>query len=439
METYKELPNDYYIEQSVLASIMIYKDTTSYAIDNLEASDFYDNQHKLIYRAIQNLYIKNQTIDILTIKHELDNDLEKAGGFDYLTTVFTVERVSINIKDHINILKNLSKKRSLIIACNEILNLSHTTNNSDELILKAQERIFKLSQEKQDDFFVHIKDVFKNTVKEIEQVNKNKGGIRGTSTGFKSLDNVLSGLNKSDLVLLAARPAMGKTSFALNICEHFAVNEQKSVALFSLEMSNIQLSQKLLASETLINLERILSGNIKEDEWGKIIHGIKKLSQSKIYIDDTPGISPMKILSKCRRLKMSKGIDLIMIDYLQLMSSDRGGESRQQEISTISRHLKLLAREMDCPVIALSQLSRAPEQRANHRPILSDLRDSGAIEQDADIVAFIYRDEYYSTEEEPTDKPGIAEIIIAKNRSGPTSTVELKWLGDYTKFVDLRK
>ena len=298
---------------------------------------------------------------------------------------------------------------------------------------KAEKGIFDIIQNRRTEEFTSIRDITVNAFEKIEEVYQNKGKVTGIATGFKDFDAKTAGLQKSDLILLAARPSMGKTAFALNIVQNVAIRGNIPTAVFSLEMSKEQLVNRMLCSEAMLDAQKIRTGELEEKDWTVLIEAMGPLSEAPIYIDDTPGISPMDIRSKCRRLKLEKGLGLIVIDYLQLMSGNGRNDSRQQEISEISRSLKAIAREMDAPVIALSQLSRACEQRADHRPMLSDLRESGAIEQDADIVAFLYRDEYYFPE---TEKKNQAELIIAKQRNGPTGTVELTWLGQHTKFAN---
>jgi replicative DNA helicase len=300
----------------------------------------------------------------------------------------------------------------------------------------AEQSIFNICQKNSKEGFLPIKEVLLDSFNKIEELYQNKGGITGITTGFKDIDRKTSGLQRSDLILIAARPSMGKTAFSLNIAQNAAIKEDISVAIFSLEMSKEQLVQRMLSAESHIEIQKIRTGNLNEDEWPRLAKAMGPLAQSKIFIDDTPGISVMEIKGKCRRLKVDHGLDLILIDYLQLMSGEGKSENRQQEISNISRALKGLAREMDCPVVALSQLSRAPEVRGDHRPILSDLRESGAIEQDADVVMFLYRDEYYNPD---TEKKNIGEVIIAKQRNGATGIIELAWLGQFTKFANLEK
>jgi replicative DNA helicase len=327
--------------------------------------------------------------------------------------------------------------RRLISVCNEIIKQSYEAREELDLIIDhAEKSIFQITQRNTSSDFEPIKTVLLETYARIEEMSKNKGRIIGIPTGFTDFDQKTSGLQPSDFILVAARPSMGKTSFVLNIAQHAALHENVPVAIFSLEMSREQLVQRMLSSEANVELQKIRTGDLDEREWIKLVEAAGPLSQAPIYIDDTPGISAMEIRSKARRLKMEKGLGMIIIDYLQLMTGRGRVENRQQEISEISRSLKALARELSVPVVTLSQLSRAPEARTDHRPMLSDLRESGAIEQDADVVVFIYRDEYYNPD---TEKKNIAELIISKQRNGPTGTVELVWLGQFTKFANYDK
>jgi replicative DNA helicase len=327
--------------------------------------------------------------------------------------------------------------RKLIKASQEIVHLGYSSDAEvSEVIEQAQKNIYDISQGRFDRGFVLIRDVLSDTFDKIEQLYESKTEITGMTTGFIDLDKKLSGFHKTDLILIASRPSMGKSALALNLAQNAAVKAGASVAVFSLEMSKEQLMLRMVAAESMVDLRKIRIGNLDEEEWTKIANSMVPLSQSKIFFDDTPGISVAKIRSKCRRLKMEKGLDLVLIDYLQLMEDDKRSENRQQEIASISRSLKIMAKELDCPVVALSQLSRAPELRANHRPILSDLRESGAMEQDADLVMFLYRDEYYHPD---TDKKNIAEVIIAKHRHGETGTVDLTWQGQFQKFLDCER
>ena len=376
---------------------------------------------------------------MVTLTEELKNrqTLDAIGGIPYITSLASGVPIAANVRHYAEIVERKSILRKLIKASQEIIHLSYSSDiEVSEVIEQAQKSIYDISQDRSDRGFVSIKDVLLDTFDKIEELYENKTKITGMTTGFIDLDKKLSGFHKTDLILIASRPSMGKSALALNLAQNAAAKAGASVAVFSLEMSKEQLMLRLIASESMVELGKIRVGNLNGEEWTKIANAMIPLSQSRIFFDDTPGISVMEIRSKCRRLKMEKGLDLVLIDYLQLMEGDRSSENRQQEIASISRNLKIMAKELDCPVIALSQLSRAPELRANHRPILSDLRESGAIEQDADLVMFLYRDEYYHPD---SDKKNIAEIIIAKHRHGEIGTVDLIWLGQFQKFLDYEK
>jgi len=432
-------PHNIEAEQSVLGSMLLDREAIMIALEILKPDDFYKEAHKEIFESIFSLFSKNEPVDLVTLTEELKarGTLEAIGGIPYLTSLASGVPIASNIKYYADIVEKKATLRNLIRSSEEIINLGYTSDvHVNEVIEQAQKSIFDLSQNRSKEGFTPIQDVLAHTFDQIEQLYENKVGITGMTSGFIDLDRKLSGLHKTDLILVAARPAMGKSAFSLNLAQNAALKAGASVALFSLEMSKEQLMLRMLAAEAMVDLRKIQIGNLNEDEWGKIAQAMIPLSQSKIYFDDTPGISILEMRSKCRRLKMEKGLDLILVDYLQLMQGDRRSESRQQEISAISRNLKIMAKELDCPVIALSQLSRAPELRADHRPILSDLRESGAIEQDADLVMFLYRDEYYHAD---SDKKNLAEVIIAKHRHGETGSVELVWLGEFQKFLDYEK
>ncbi|MGL5646813.1 MAG: replicative DNA helicase, partial [Clostridium sp.] len=360
--------------------------------------------------------------------------LERAGGVTYVTEISASVPSTANLSSYIQIVLEKSTLRKLIRASNEIIEESYNKQGEVEGVLdKAEKRIFDISEKRTTNDFESLGTVLERGFIEIERLYNNKGEVTGVSSGFKDLDDKTSGFQKGDMILVAARPSMGKTTFTLNIAEYAALREGKSVVIFSLEMSKEQLAYKLLCSEANIDMLKLRTGNLEPDDWDRIARATGPLSKAKMYIDDTAGVTVMEMRSKCRRLKMEYGIDLIMIDYLQLMSGSSGSDNRQQEVSEISRSIKALAKEMECPVIALSQLSRAPEQRADHRPMLSDLRESGSIEQDADVVMFLYRDEYYNKD---TEEKNTGECIIAKQRNGPVGTVKLAWLGQYSKFAN---
>lgn len=423
-------------EKSVLGSIILDKEALFEVLEILSPEDFYSEMHREIYRAVVALYRKGESVDMLTVSEELKkrNTLEMAGGRSYIAQLSSMVPSTANAAQYAKIVSEKALLRSLINASSEIMEQAYqATMEPEEVLDQAEQAVFKIAQTRQKRDFEALKEILYANLNRIDEVAKMEGGLTGLTTGFVSLDKYTSGLQKSDLIIVAARPSMGKTAFALNIAQQAALKGDTSVLIFSLEMSKEQLGQRLLSMEAKVEMQKLKTGNLERADWDQIYEAIDKLSTAKIYIDDTPGISVLEIKNKSRRLKAEKGLDLIVIDYLQLMSIEGRVESRQQEISALSRYLKQLARELDCPVIVLSQLSRAPEQRSDHRPVLSDLRESGSIEQDADIVMFLYRDEYYNPE---TDKPNICEINIAKHRSGPTGTVEVTWLGKYTRFVD---
>jgi len=438
MSQYERIPphNDD-AEKSVLGSVLLDKDALYEVLEILKPEDFYSEMHKEIYSAVIELYRKSQPVDILTVSEELKKrkSLEMVGGRAYIAMLSTAVPSTSNAGEYAKIIAEKAILRKLIGTASDIIEKGYQERMSSSEVLDFAERgIFEIAQARQTKDFALIKDVLWENIAKIDEMSKLEGNITGLTTGFIDLDGKTSGLQKSDLIMLAARPAMGKTAFALNIAQQAAIKSKAKVLIFSLEMSRDQLGQRMLSMESRIEMQKLKTGNLERKDWDQIHIALDTLSKTSIYIDDTPGITAMEIKNKCRRLKAEKGLDLIVIDYLQLMAFEGRSESRQQEITALSRFLKLLAREMDCPVIVLSQLSRAPEQRTDHRPILSDLRESGSIEQDADIVMFLYRDEYYNPE--TTDKPNVCEVIIAKQRSGPTGTVELTWLGKYTRFVD---
>ena len=432
-------PNNIEAEQSVLGAMLLDKEAISTATEFISGEDFYREAHKEIFEAIVDIYNKGEPVDLITLTEKLKtrNTLEAVGGITFLTNLMDAVPTTHNVKYYDKIVEDKSLLRKLIKSSNEIIQKSYQAEEDiGEIIDDAEKGIFNISLNRSTQGFVHLKNILNANFDRIEQLYLNKGKITGVPTGFHDLDNKLSGLQKSDLILIAARPSMGKSSFMMNIVQHAAVREKITTAIFSLEMSKEQLTQRLLCSEALIDAHRLRIGDINEDEWVKLARAMGPLSEAPIYIDDTPSISITEMRAKCRRLKLEHDLGLIVIDYLQLMQGKGNAESRQQEISEISRSLKALAREINVPVVALSQLSRAPEMRADHKPVLSDLRESGAIEQDADVVMFLYRDEYYHPD---TEKKNIGEVNIAKQRNGPTGTIELIWLGQFTKFVNKEK
>lgn len=432
-------PHSEEAEQAVLGSMLMDRDAVNTAMEMLEAEDFYHERHRVIYRAMQDLYRENRAVDLITLKDKLDQGgvLESMGGLAYLGQVAASVPSSVNAKHYAQIVKDKAQYRRFISVGETMVDRGYSAELPiGELSETVERDVFRILSNQGGQGFTHIHDVLLETYEDIEKLAGNQGGITGVPTGFTDLDRQTTGLQPADLVLLGARPSMGKTAFALNIVQHAAVRENKCCAIFSLEMSKKQLANRLLCAESLVDSERVRSGQLQNEDWEKLLGALAPLSEAPIYIDDTPGITLSEVRSKCRKLKLEKGLDLIMIDYLQLMSGSKSsnGDNRQQEISEISRGLKALAREMQAPVLALSQLSRALEGRSDRRPMLSDLRESGAIEQDADVVMFLYRDEYYNKDSQDRN---IAEIIIAKQRNGSTGTIKLAWLGQYTKFANL--
>ena len=416
-------PHSVESEQSILGSIILDKDAIITVAETINPSDFYKEAHKIIYESMLRLNSNNEPIDLITLIEELrkEGHLDNVGGISYLTSLSTIVPTTSNVKYYANIVKEKSVMRQLIKASNEIINLGYDASTDvQEILDKAEKNIFDISQEKSGDDIQPINVVLQDTFDMIEKLCTEKSDVTGITTGFADLNKKINGLQRTDLILLAARPAMGKTAFSLNLVQNAALKGDASVAVFSLEMSKEQLVQRMLSAQSNVELSKIKTGNLGESDWPRIIDGMAVLSEANIFIDDTPGIKISEIRSKCRRLKIEKGLDLILIDYLQLMEGEGKNENRQQEIAKISRSLKILAKELDCPVVALSQLSRSPELRKDHRPILSDLRESGSIEQDADIVMFLYRDEYYHDDSE---KKNIGEVIVAKNRHGETGSV----------------
>lgn len=430
-------PHDIEAEQAILCSMLMDRDAIITAHEHLKKDDFYRADHQAIYSAMIELFLKNTPVDMITLKDKLTDQgiYENIGGFSYITSLATATSTSAHIKYYIDIITKKSTLRNLITLSNEIGELSYSGREDIDTILdKAEKGVFSIVRNRDTEDFSHISDILVNSLEKIEQIYMSKETITGVPTGFIDLDYKTAGLQKSDFILIAARPSMGKTAFALNIAQHVAVRKHIPTAIFSLEMSKEQLINRLLCAEAAIDAQKLRTGSLQDQDWTAIVQAIGPLSDAPMYIDDTPSISIAELRAKCRKLKLEKNLGLVMIDYLQLMTAGHKVESRQQEISEISRSLKALARELDAPVIALSQLSRACEARSDRRPMLSDLRDSGAIEQDADLVAFLYRDEYYHPE---TEKKNQAEVIIAKQRNGPTGTVDLAWLSQFTKFTNL--
>ena len=440
MELGKVPPHDLEAEQAIIGSMLTDRDAVISSIEVLKEEDFYREDNRAIYAAILNLYNRSEPIDIITVKAELESmgKFEQVGGLEYLAELPEKVPTTANAEKYIKIVEEKSILRRLIKTANEIIELGYSpTEDVEDIMEGAEKKIFDIMQQKNQKSYTPIKDVLVESFTKLEELYNRKQHITGVPSGFTELDYRTAGFHGSELILIAARPAMGKTAFALNIATNAAVKANVPVAVFSLEMSKEQLVNRILCSESMVDSNKVRTGKLEEDDWTKLAGAIGPLSEAEIFIDDTPGINITEIRAKCRKLKLEKNIGMVVIDYLQLIQgSNKRGGSREQEISEISRSLKILAKELDVPVIALSQLSRAAEQRPDHRPMLSDLRESGAIEQDADIVMFLYRDDYYNQDSEKKD---IAEIIIAKHRGGSTGTVELLWLGSYTKFVNLER
>ena len=440
MELGKVPPHDDEAEQAVIGSMMTDKDAVISAIEVLKQEDFYREDNKTIYNAIMNLYAKAEPIDIITLKDELTSlgKLEPVGGLEYLATLPDKVPTTANVDKYIKIVEEKSILRSLIKTANELIEIGYDQNEEVEILMdNAEKKIFDLMQRKSQKGYSSIRDILVDSFTELEQLYNQKQHITGVASGFIDLDNKTAGFHNSDLVLIAARPAMGKTAFALNIATYAAVSANTPVVVFSLEMSKEQCANRILCSQAMVDSEKVAKGDITDEDWSKLAIASGELSESAgIFIDDSAGINIAEIRAKCRKLKLEKNIGLVVIDYLQLIQGSGNTKSREQEIAEISRSLKILAKEINVPVLALSQLSRAPEARPDHRPMLQDLRESGSIEQDADIVMFLYRDDYYNPE---TEAKNIAEVIIAKHRAGPTGTVELLWMPSYTKFANKYK
>ena len=430
-------PNDTEAEQAVLSSMLFDRDAIAIAYEHLVGEDFYRPDHKALYEAMLELFIKNVPVDAITLCDKLNEQgiLDQVGGRAYVARLAAAYYTSAHIRQHSKIVADKSLLRRLIKAANEISAAGYEARDEVESVLEqAEKNIFEISMRRNSRDFSPINEVIALALERLEEVAKAKGRVTGVETGFIDFDNKTAGLQKSDLILIGARPSMGKTAFLLNIAQHASVRNKVPTAVFSLEMSKEQLVNRMLCVEAHLDSHKFRTGDLNDEDWNKIAESVAPLSAAPLFIDDTPGITVAELRAKCRRLKLEKNLGLVVIDYLQLMSgSSYRAESRQMEISEISRSLKALAKELDAPILTAAQLSRAVEARKDHRPMLSDLRESGAIEQDADVVAFLYRDEYYNPD---TLKKNHAEVIIAKQRNGPTGTVELTYLGQYTKFVN---
>ena len=441
MADYKILPNSMEAEQALLGCVLLDSDAQLEILNKIQKEDFYTESHKKIYDSMLNVYMKNIPVDFVTLttQLEVDKNMELVGGVEYISYLTNVVPSAANFGYFMQIVKANSIRRHLILEAQNIINNTFETEDSDMAMQVAEKKIFELSQKESASELELVGKpggVLTNVLKQISELAENKGKMRGIPTGYKDFDAITNGLQKSDLILLAARPGVGKTSFAMNIAVNAAVNDGKKVAIFDLEMSKEQLMQRALSSLAKVNLGHVLKGDMDSEEWKRIWTAEKKLAQSSIYVDDSSMVTPFEIISKCRKLKMTDGLDLIVIDYLQLMTMGKNTrDSRNQEVSDITRTLKIAAKELNVPIILLSQLSRAVEIREDHRPVLSDLRDSGSIEQDADIVLFLYNPEKYN-DVVTEDEPGTVYLLISKHRSGSTGEVKLKWVGEYTTYLN---
>ncbi len=432
-------PHSTEAEKSVLGACMTDEDVLMNILEILKPEDFYSEAHKEIFKVIHHLYHNDEPVDSLMVTEELKKrkSLEAVSGRTYIMSLADDVPTTANSIAYAKIVSEKAVLRRLIKAANKISDHSYQEKiDPQEVLDRAEQEIFEIGQGRQKKDYISLQETLGANIDTFEQLEKNEGSLTGLNTGFLDLNEKTAGLQKSNLIVVAARPGMGKTAFALNLALNVAKKDDASVLIFNFEMDHEEIGQRLISIETMVEMQKLKTGKLKSHDWGKIHLGIDELSKVKIHIDDTPAISIMEMKNKCRRLKADKGLDLIIVDYLQLMTYEGKADNRQQEVSALSRTLKLLAREMDCPVILLSQLSRSPDQRTDHHPMLSDLRESGAIEQDADIVIFLYRDEVYNEE---TDTPGMCEVMIAKHRSGPTGKVELTWMGQYSKFSNIRK
>ncbi|MFD1884969.1 replicative DNA helicase [Paenibacillus wenxiniae] len=433
-------PQNLEAEQAVLGAVLLQSEALISVMERIDTEDFYDKSHQLIYEAMVNLGEENQPIDLITLTSLLQDraQLEDVGGVSYLAKLANAVPTAANVDYYAQIIEEKSMLRRLIRTATQIVSEGYTGGEDvGSMLGDAERKILEISNRRSGSGFIAIRDVLMEVFERVEMLSETSGNTTGIPTGFIDLDKMTAGFQRSDLIIVAARPSVGKTAFALNIAQNVAVRAKETVAIFSLEMSAAQLVQRMICAEANLDASVMRTGEFKEEDWMKLTMGIASLSESDIYIDDTPGITVSEIRAKCRRLKKEKGLGMIVIDYLQLISGrGKAGENRQQEVSEISRTLKQIARELHVPVIALSQLSRGVEQRQDKRPMMSDLRESGSIEQDADIVSFLYRDDYYNQD---TEKKNIIEIIIAKQRNGPVGTVELVFLKNFNKFVNYER
>ncbi|MFL1676151.1 replicative DNA helicase [Paenibacillus dendritiformis] len=433
-------PQNLEAEQAVLGAILLQAEALITAMERIQPEDFYDPAHQMIYEAMIELGEENQPVDLITLTAKLQakQQLEDVGRISYLTKLANAVPTAANVDYYAQIIEEKSMMRRLIRTATQIVSEGYSGGEDvSGLLSDAERRILEISNRRSSSGFIAIKDVLMDVYERVEFLSEHQGGTTGIPSGFPDLDKMTSGFQRSDLIIVAARPSVGKTAFALNIAQNVGVRAKETVAIFSLEMSAAQLVQRMICAESNVDAGRLRTGQLEDDDWEKLTMSIAALSEAEVYIDDTPGVTVADIRAKCRRLKKERGLGMILIDYLQLIHGrGKPGENRQQEVSEISRTLKQIARELEVPVIALSQLSRGVEQRQDKRPMMSDLRESGSIEQDADIVAFLYRDDYYNQD---TEKKNIIEIIIAKQRNGPVGTVELVFLKNFNKFVSYER
>ncbi|GED67090.1 replicative DNA helicase [Brevibacillus reuszeri] len=430
-------PQNKEAEQSVLGAVFLSKEALTTAIEVLRPEDFYKTAHQRIFQTMVDLYEKGEPVDLVTVTADLQDHklLDEVGGVTYITEIASSVPTAANIEYYAKIVEEKSLLRRLIHTATKIANDGYSREDDvTEIVADAEKYIMEIGQNRNSGGFQAIRDVLLETYERIEVLSQRRGDITGIPTGYTDLDKMTAGFQRSDLIILAARPSVGKTAFALNVAQNVAARAGETVAIFSLEMGASQLVQRMICAEGNLDASRMRSGALEEDDWQKLTMAIGTLAKAPIYIDDTPGVTVQDIRAKCRRLQAERGLGMILIDYLQLIHGRGKGDNRQQEVSEISRTLKGIARELNVPVIALSQLSRGVEQRQDKRPMMSDIRESGSIEQDADIVAFLYRDDYYDKE---TENKNVIEVIIAKQRNGPTGTVELAFLKEFNKFVSL--
>ncbi len=435
----KIMPHNVEAERSVIGSMLMDRDAIMIASEILTGDDFYHRQYGIIFETMAEMYGQDEPVDLVTLQNRLrSKDVpEEISSMEFARELFDDVSTSANVKYYANIVAEKATLRKLIKINEEVNNLCYGgAEPLEEILDQTEKKVFDLVQRRNTGEFVPIRQVVLTAIQRIEAASRTKGNVTGLATGFKDLDYQTSGFQQSDLILIAARPSMGKTAFALNIAQYMAFRRNETVAIFSLEMSKEQLVNRMLSMESGVDAQKLRNGNLTDSEWERLVEGAEGVAGSNLIIDDTPGITLAELRSKCRKYKLEHKLGIVMIDYLQLMSgSGKRTDSRQQEISDISRGLKSLARELNVPVVALSQLSRAVEQRPDHRPMLSDLRESGAIEQDADVVMFLYRDAYYNKD---SDMKNLAEIIVAKQRNGPIGTINLLWMPEYTTFKNFK-